>query len=76
MANKGTILSLPLLVNGAWAPTKGVEGLGFNYRTGCDNPNLVRKKWKKKQNKLKKKKWKKKNKCKKGKEEKEWGRKK
>lgn len=46
-------------------PTKGVEGSGFNFRTGCDNPNLVWKKWKKKQNKLKNKMWKKKNKCKK-----------
>ena len=66
MVNKGTILSLPLLVNGAWETTKEVEGSGFNFRTGCDNPNLVwKKKWKKKQNKLKNKKWKKKNKCKK-----------
>jgi hypothetical protein len=57
---------LLLLVNGAWAPTKGVQGSGLNFRTGCDNPNLVwKKKWNKKQNKLKNKKWKKKNKCKK-----------
>jgi hypothetical protein len=49
MANKGTILSLPLLVNGVRAPTKGVEGSGFSLRTGCDNTNLVwKKKWKKK----------------------------
>jgi hypothetical protein len=61
MVNKGIILSLPLLVNGAWAHSKGVEGSEFNFRTGRDNPKLVwKKKWNKKQNKLKKK-----NKCKK-----------
>jgi hypothetical protein len=70
MANKGAILSLPLLVNGARVPIKGLKGPGFNFRTGSDNPNFVwkkkkKKKWKKKQNNLKNKRWKKKNKCKK-----------
>ena len=45
----------------------GVEGSGFSFGTGFDDPKLV---WKKKQNKMKNKKWKKKNKCKKSRGEK------
>jgi hypothetical protein len=62
MVSKRTTVSLLLLVNGVRGSNTEVEGSGLNFRTSCDNSNLV---WKKKQNKLKNKTWKKKNKCKK-----------